>query len=211
MTGGCKTPGLAARFLCAIEEFWIALFSWIPTPIGILARLVAWHWFFASCGTVRFAPGQTIAAMRNIYLGSNTRIGKGCFLTAASGKLYISDNVAISPCVHIGADNGLVKIGAHTAIGPGTVIRASNHAFARADLPIISQGHTPGTIIIEEDVWIGANCVITPDVRIGKGAIIGAGAVVTKNVEPFTIVGGVPAKEIGSRKEMRDVSKMSGV
>ncbi len=63
----------------------------------------------------------------------------------------------------------------------------------------MSQGHQPGTVIIEDDVWIGANCVITPDVRIGRGAVIGAGAVVTRNVAPYTIAGGVPAREIGRR------------
>ncbi len=61
------------------------------------------------------------------------------------------------------------------------------------------QGHVPGTVVIEEDVWIGANCVITPDVRIGRGAVVGAGAVVTRDVAPFAIVGGVPAREIGRR------------
>lgn len=107
--------------------------------------------------------------------------------------------MALSPNVHVGADAGRIEIGAHTAVGPGTVIRAANHCIARQDVPIMHQGHVPGQIIIEEDVWIGANCVITPDVRIGRGAVVGAGAVVTRNVAPFSIVGGVPAKQIGMR------------
>ena len=64
-------------------------------------------------------------------------------------------------------------------------------------------GHVPGEIHIEEDVWIGANCVITADVRIGRGAVVGAGAVVTRDVEPFSIVGGVPARPIGHRLEKK--------
>ncbi len=54
-------------------------------------------------------------------------------------------------------------------------------------------------IIIEEDVWLGANCVVLAGVCVGKGAVIAAGAIVTKNVAPYTIVGGVPAREIGIR------------
>ena len=56
-----------------------------------------------------------------------------------------------------------------------------------------------GKITIEDDVWIGSNVVILPNVTIGKGSIVAAGAVVTTNVIPFTIVGGIPAKEIGKR------------
>lgn len=192
-------PGMGQRFAAALEELWIAAFAWIPTPLGMAARLFAWRWFFGQCGAVRFSVSLTIAGMGNIRLGNGARIGRGCFLTAGQGSLIIGENVAISPCVNIGADNGEIRIGAHTAIGPGTVIRAANHCFARQDVPIMRQGHSPGKVVIEEDVWIGANCVITPDVRIGRGAVVGAGAVVTRNVAPFSIVGGVPAREIGRR------------
>lgn len=191
--------GFCARLAAALEELWIALFAWIPTPAGIGLRLLAWRWFFAACGSARFGTALTFAGMRNISLGNGVRIGRASFLTSGQGKLLIGDLVAISPCVHIGADNGEIRIGSKTAIGPGTVIRAANHRFDRPDMPIIDQGHTGGSIIIEEDVWIGANCVITPDVRIGRGAIVGAGAVVTRNVAPFSIVAGVPAREIGRR------------
>lgn len=187
------------RLLDSLEELWIALFAWIPTPVGIGLRLLAWRWFFASCGSCRFGTALTIKCMPNISLGKGTRIGRGSFLTAGQGRLNLADYVAISPCVNIGADHGLIEIGRQAAIGPGTVIRAANHRFARPDIPIIKQGHAEGSVIIEEDVWIGANCVITPDVRIGRGAIVGAGAVVTRNVAPFAIVAGVPAREIGRR------------
>ncbi len=66
---------------------------------------------------------------------------------------------------------------------------------------MILQGEKKGiNPIIEDDVWIGRNAIIMPGVRIGKGSIVGAGAVVTKNVEPYSIVGGVPAKLIRKRK-----------
>lgn len=192
-------PSLSDRIAAACEELWIALFAWIPTPVGVLIRLLAWRWCLAQCGSVRFGTALTLAGMKNISLGNGVRIGRGSFLTSGNGSLILSDSVAVSPCVNIGADHGRIHIGSKTAIGPGTVIRAANHRFERPDIPIISQGHTEGSVIIEEDVWIGANCVITPDVRIGRGAIVGAGAVVTRNVAPFSIVAGVPAREIGRR------------
>lgn len=192
--------GIIARLGAALEELWVALFAWIPTPVGIGIRLLAWRWFFSGCGNVRFGTALAISGMRNIKLGNGARIGRGCFLTSQAGRLEICDQVAISPCVNIGADHGSIRIGSQTAIGPGTVIRAANHRFARADVPIITQGHNSGQVVIEDDVWIGANCVITPNVRIGRGAVVGAGAVVTRNVAPFAIVAGVPAREIGRRE-----------
>ncbi len=204
-TGGPSGPGHVGRLSAqsrlgaALEEFWIALFAWVPTPLGLALRLLAWRWLFAACGSVRFGTGLTLAGCRNMRLGRGVRLGRGCFVTAGGGSLTLGENVAVSPCAHLGADNGSIEIGAQTAIGPGTVIRAANHRFRRQDLPIMRQGHQPGQVIIEDDVWIGANCVITPDVRIGRGAVVGAGAVVTRNVAPFSIVAGVPAKVIGRR------------
>lgn len=196
---GHGAPGWRRRLGAALEELWIALLGWIPTPVGLALRLAGWRWLFARCGSVRFGTGLSLAGCRGMRFGNNVRLGRGCFITATDGELVLHDSVALSPYVHVGADAGRIEIGAHTAVGPGTVIRAANHCIARQDVPMMHQGHVPGEIVIEEDVWIGANCVITPDVRIGRGAVVGAGAVVTRNVAPFSIVGGVPARVIGMR------------
>lgn len=188
-----------SRFLQAIEELWISLFAWIPTPIGMAIRLIAWRFFFRSCGNVRFGTALTFAELRAISLGSGCRIGRGSFLTATNGSLELARDVAIAPLVNIGADHGSIRIGNKVAIGPGTVIRAANHRFCDPDQAIMSQGHMAGVVDIGDDVWIGANCVITPDVRIGRGAVIGAGAVVTRDIPPLAIAAGVPARVIGQR------------
>lgn len=198
------------RLAAAFEELWVALLGWIPTPVGLGLRLLLWRPLFRRCGSVRFGTGLTLAGCRSMSLGNNVRLGRGSFVTACGGELILADNVALSPCVHLGADGGRVEIGAHTAVGPGTVIRAANHCFERVDVPIMRQGHVPGQVVIEEDVWIGANCVITPDVRIGRGAVVGAGAVVTRNVAPFTVVGGVPARLIRQRSADSPAEPLDG-
>lgn len=191
--------GLGPRLARALEELWIAIFGWIPGPPGMALRLLAWRWLFAACGSARFATGLCIECAGRMRLGDGVRLGRGCVLTARGGRLEIGDFSALSPYAQIGADSGRVSIGRRVAIGPGSVLRAANHCFERVDLPIMSQGHRPGSIVIGDDVWIGANCVITPDVRIGEGAVIGAGAVVTRDVEPFSVAAGVPARKIGER------------
>lgn len=190
---------LRRRCRAALEEAWIALWAWIPTPLGMALRLVAWRWCFAACGSVRFSTGIALLGCRRMRLGNGVRIGRGCFLSAEEGRLELADEAALSPNVHVGADHGSIRIGRQTAIGPGTVIRAANHRFGDVSRPIMRQGHHYGAIVIEDDVWIGANCVITPDVRIGRGAVVGAGAVVTRDVPPYAVAAGVPARLIARR------------
>ena len=86
-------------------------------------------------------------------------------------------------------------------MGPNVSIYTSNHKFDRTDIPMIKQGNSETKpVIIENDVWIGANVIILPGVTIHEGSIIAAGAVVTKDVECYTIVAGNPAKVIKKRK-----------
>lgn len=96
--------------------------------------------------------------------------------------------------------SGYIEIGNNVMMGPRVNLMAENHNFDRSDVPMKEQGVTRSFIKIENDVWIGSNVTITAGVTVGEGAIIAAGAVVTKSVEPFSIVGGVPAKLIKSRK-----------
>lgn len=182
-----------------IEDLLIASFAWIPTRLGMMMRLLFWKPLFASCGKVRFSTGLTLQGCKNISLAENVRIGLRSQLYAREGSIKIAEESTLSPCVTIDASFGSITLGKQVIIGPGTVIRAANHRFNRTDQPIMYQGHSYGKISIDDDVWIGANATITPDIHIGRGAIVGAGGVVTKDVEPFSIVGGVPAKKIGCR------------
>jgi galactoside O-acetyltransferase len=97
--------------------------------------------------------------------------------------------------VHVNSSiGGSIIIGNNCLIGPNVIFRTASHKFDRVDTPIWQQGHKIGNIILEDDVWVASNVVIIGNVKIGKGAIIGAGAVVTKDIPPYAIAYGVPAK-----------------
>nr|WP_236017568.1 DapH/DapD/GlmU-related protein [Roseivirga sp. E12] len=86
-------------------------------------------------------------------------------------------------------------------IGYGTQILSSKHKIPIDGDKVFYSGHEGKPIVIKNDVWIGANCIILAGVTIGQGAIVASGSVVTKDVRAYTVVGGVPAKLIRNRKE----------
>lgn len=114
-----------------------------------------------------------------------------------------STSVTIGDCSGIGKDcelHGEVHIGNHVMMGPECVFYTRNHEYLRTDVPMCQQGETESKpIYVGDDVWLGRRVMVMPGVRIGEHSIAAAGSVVTKDVPPFSIVGGVPAKIIGSR------------
>ena len=93
-----------------------------------------------------------------------------------------------------------MRIGDCVMIGPDVIVIGKLHHTDSLDIPMIDQGdYEKAPIVIREDVWIGARAIILPGVVIGTGSIVGAGAVVTRDASPYTVVAGVPAKVIGHR------------
>ncbi len=184
------------RFLV---ELYLALWSWIPTGIGRKLRGLFLRPLFRKAGRCSFATGVILAGPENMSLGTDISIMDRCGLYAQNGSLSIDDNLSMNVGSILSANNGTIHVGKNVSIGYYSVLRAADHIFDKKDIPIQKQGHAPGTIVVEDDVWIAAHCTITPNVRIGKGAIVAAGAVVTTDVAPYTIVGGVPARFIKHR------------
>jgi galactoside O-acetyltransferase len=182
-------------------QIYISILSSIPTEIGKRLRYIAYKPLFKRVnGRFSIDTGVTIMGFENITLGSNVAFMKNSYVYAHDeGELVIADNFTMNSNSQLGASFGKIIIGNDCAIAPNCVLRASNHTFDNPNIPSREQGHTYGEIIIEDDVWISSNCVITADTKIGKSSIIGAGSVVTKNVEPYSIMGGVPAKLIKKR------------
>ena len=96
--------------------------------------------------------------------------------------------------------HGPLRIGDNVMMGPDVTILTQTHNIERTDIPMGQQGMRVAEVVIGNDVWIGMRVVLMPGVKVGNGAVIGAGAVVTKDVPDFAVVGGVPAKIIKYRK-----------
>lgn len=126
--------------------------------------------------------------------GTNVNIEKGAHFSSEmslGNNSGIGINAQIAPYVSIGND---------VMMGPDCMMYTVNHGMERIDVPMWQQNFTkPKPIVIEDDVWIGSRVIILPGVHVGKGSVIGAGAVVTKSIEPYSVVGGNPAKLIRKR------------
>lgn len=133
-----------------------------------------------SCGEkTNVRPSASLANSHNIFLGKNVHVQRHVYLWAG--------------------EQSTITIGDHTIIGPGSFITSDNHGVKKNQL-IRDQAGIEKDVIIGSDVWMGAYSIVLPGVKIGNGAVIAAGSVVTKNVESYAIVAGVPAKKISQRE-----------
>lgn len=135
-----------------------------------------------------------------VTIGNNVKLSSGCSFENPSG-LSIGNETYVGSQVFFGAHNG-ISIGKQVMIGSGTSFLSADHNFDECNTPIVNQGmkHEDKEIVVEDNVWIGTKCIILKKVRLGKGSVIGAGSVVTKDVSPYTIVAGNPAKIIINRR-----------
>lgn len=130
---------------------------------------------------------------RRFSLGRQSVIESFCCINNAVGDIVIGDHT------RIGIHNtiiGPVAIGSHVNLAQGITVTALNHNFEDAEKRIDEQGVSTKQVVIGDDVWIGANVVVLPGVTIGMHCVVAAGAVVTKDVPPHSLVAGVPAKII---------------
>ena len=153
---------------------------------------------------LRYKLGSFVLLKRYVILkhlatsvGENVLIRDGCFILNID-KMSFGKNVSIQPQCYM-EGYGTISIGDDVSIAQGVSIISVTHNFSNKELNIKDQGITPQPIKIGNNVWIGAKATILGNVMIGDNSIIGAGAVVTHDVEPNSIVGGVPAKLIRMR------------
>lgn len=157
---------------------------------------------------------------RGAALGGKTRIGHGCSIErpwrlSAGGRVQLEHQVFIkitSEVAHVRLGDKVfigygteldisdsLTLGNHVLVAPGCFITDHHHRHGAHDR-ISAQGCTSAPVVIEDDVWLGVKAVVLPGIRIGKGAVVGAGAVVTHDVDAMTVVAGVPARVIGKRQ-----------
>ncbi len=176
------------RFINCVKKFPLGGTKWqlmqekvsLLPDWGVPARLrAAFYMATMECGDKFYAhTGISMLYPKNIKIGERVSINRNTMITAKAP----------------------IEIGNNVSIGPNVVINSGNHNFSRKDIPICNQGHTVENITIENDVWIGASAIILAGVTIGVGSVIAAGAVVTKDVEPYSIMAGVPARLIKKRE-----------
>lgn len=149
------------------------LLSYFPKPYSKICE----RKFARFDSGAEFRSGAYAVTCSNIYLGKNVVIRPGSIMIADSNAgIHIEDDVLIGSGVHM---------------------YVANHRFSDVNKPIYYQGHTESKkIIIKKGAWLGANVIVLSGVTIGENTVVGAGSVVTKDVPPKCIVGGVPAKVI---------------
>lgn len=145
---------------------------------------------------------------KGLSIGDHVLIKDNCRIVSyGEAGVKIGSNCYIGSYTTIGVEGGAVEIGDHFMCGSNCKVIAANHTAQDYTKPMTVQPMGLGQVKIADDVWLGANVIILPNVNIGRGAIVAAGAVVTKNVEPFSVVGGVPAKPIKYRFDEGTIKK----
>jgi len=132
------------------------------------------------------------------HAGANLRVAEQVLINNPR-NVSVGDNCYFGTGVQLYPWNAPIRIGNNVLIAAGVRMITRKHGFGDLSHPMARQGYTNAPIVVEDDVWIGFGAVILPGVTIGKGSIVGSNAVVTRDVDPFTIVGGVPARLIRRR------------
>lgn len=136
-----------------------------------------------------------------ITLGEEVLLGRGTVLGTRNGTIEIGDYSNIGANCRLGTTSR-IRFGKHVLLAANCYIGGAQHKFDRLDLPIMRQGYdSKGGVVIEDDVWLGAGVMVLDGVTIGTGSVIGAAAVVTRDIPPYSIALGIPAKVVGSRKQ----------
>lgn len=205
-----------------LEQTVQAACGWIPTLAGIGLRGVLYRLMLRMDGWAAIEAGTRLRFANHIRLGHGAYLDHGVYIHACPGGVEIGAGTLVMhgsvlhvynfrdlphAGIRIGRDSligeynvirgqGGVTIGDRVYTSPGTQLIAVNHVFTDPARPIVEQGITAEGIVVEDDVWIGSQAVVTDGARVGRGAVVAAGAVVTRDVPPHTIVGGVPARVI---------------
>jgi acetyltransferase-like isoleucine patch superfamily enzyme len=196
----------------------------LPGALGYFLRSRLYPKLFAAAGRgIVIGPNVTLRSPTKISLGSNVYIdrhamldakgakssirvgdsvliGSSTILSCAQATITVGSDVSTGPNCYIRASRGPVTLGSFVTIGTGAIIISGSADYRRLDIPMIKQDAPARGISIADDVWIGVGAKIIDGVSVGEGSVIGAGAVVIGDVPDYSIVAGVPAKIIRTRR-----------
>jgi acetyltransferase-like isoleucine patch superfamily enzyme len=218
----------------AWEQLVQALAGWIPSIVGVGLRSIVYRSILHMEGMAAIEDSVRIRFADQVRLGRGAYLDHGVYLHACPAGISIGAEsfVMKNAILHVYNFRDLphagITIGARSLIGEACVVRgqggvtigddvylaplvqllAVNHIYQDTTRPISQQGITAEGIVVEDGAWIGAGAIILDGVRIGRNAVIGAGSVVTRNVPPYTLVAGNPARTIRDlRVEPLDLPK----
>ena len=203
-----------------LEQLVFFCCSWIPGLPGLAIRALLYKLILRCRGWAAIESGVRICQAHNVTLHNGVYLDQGVYLHACPEGIEIGENTYVMHHAELNVYNfrgleqskirigrncilgefsvirgqGGVTIGDNVIIAPQVQIMAVNHIFDDPNRLILEQGLRAHGIEIEDNVWIGAGAIILDGVQIGTGAVVGAGAVVTHNVEPYSVVTGVPAR-----------------
>jgi acetyltransferase-like isoleucine patch superfamily enzyme len=204
------------------EQMLQAAAGWVPTVAGIALRALLYRMMLSMDGVAAVERNVRLRYASEIRLGHGSYLDEGVYVHACPGGVTIGPNTLVMhgavlhvynfrdlphAGIRIGRDSligeytvirgqGGVTIGDRVFTSPMTQIIAVNHVFDDPSRPFVEQGITAEGITIEDDVWLGSNTVVTDGVRVGRGAVVAAGAVVVRDVPEHTVVAGVPARVV---------------
>lgn len=208
------------------EQLVQAVCGWVPSILGIGLRALAYRSILRMDGMAAIENRVRLAFASNIRLGRGAYLDHGVYIHATPGGVSIGEGsfVMHNAVLHVYNFRDLphahITIGARSLIGEGCVLRgqggitigddvylaplvqllAVDHDYRDLEVPISQQPIVCRGITIEDDVWIGGGAIVVDGVRIGRHSVVAAGAVVTRDVAPFSVVGGVPARVIKTLK-----------
>lgn len=201
-------PGKAIRRFC-----YRTILQGIGSATRIETRVI-----FANANRIRLGRAVRIdqdVRLRNmdrsgeIWIGDRVALARGVDIKVHSGgqgRIEIGDYAALSPYCCLSGRS--IKIGKHCLLAHNVGVFANNHVFADPDRPIREQGHTFQGVVIEDDCWLGTGVKVLDGVTIGRGCVVGAGAVVTRDLPPYSIAVGVPAKVVAQRDRPQSPAAM---
>lgn len=206
-----------------LHELIILITGTMPGALGLVMRRALYPWLMGHCGRgVAFSRGVVLrcparlsidegsmiddrvffdikSEAARLDLGARNQIMHGVhFETGYKGSIRLGNDCFVGAYAILNGHGG-IEIGDNVLIAGQCHIIAGNHRFEDPDRPINTQGIDSRGIVIEDDVWLGAGVKVLDGVRIGRGSVVSAGAVVTRNVAPLSIMAGVPARFLRQR------------
>jgi acetyltransferase-like isoleucine patch superfamily enzyme len=198
--------------------------AWVPGALGFVLRRLLYPWLLGACGrNVTFGVNVTLRHPRKIRIADDVAVDDGCVLDAKGaandgirigrrvflgrntilackeGDIVLEDGVNVSyQCAVFSASS--VRIGADTLLAAYCYVVGGGHEFDRTDVPVIRQGRPSKGVDIGRGAWLGAGAVVLDGVSVGHDAVVGAHAVVTQDVPPFAVAAGSPARVIRDRR-----------